>query len=111
MASTGSHLRIRSYGENVLGVILEGDSRKPEPIHFRVYFPGGDVDVVRCDNGENWIHIRVNRKGDGHDPDRVFGRLVDARMDCLEKPHHGDVGALAREDLWHLAVRIQHVKE
>lgn len=42
---TGGHLKIRSMGENALGVTLEGNPNKPEPIHFRVCSPGGDVET------------------------------------------------------------------
>ena len=43
----GSHLKIKKMGDAVLGVRLEGNPEKPEPIHFRVVLPFGDVDIVR----------------------------------------------------------------
>lgn len=104
---TGKHLKVREMGDNVMGVTLEGNPKKPEPIHFRVEFPGGDVDVVRCDDGSQWVHVRVNKKADGYDPDREFGSIVDARIDCLATPHRGLVGDLGRADVNHIAVRIQ----
>ena len=110
--ATGSHLKIMSMGDNVMGVELLGDPKRPEPIHFRVMFPGGDIDIVRTTDNEYWAHIRVNRKADGWDPDRQMGRLVDARLDSLSK-HASEMnpGDFADPDLYHLAVRIQPISE
>ena len=46
---TGKHLKIKKMGDAVLGVKLEGNPQKPEPIYFRVVLPFGDVDIARCD--------------------------------------------------------------
>lgn len=110
MAKTGAHLRIESMGDNVLGVKLFGDAKKPEPIHFRVEIPHGDVDIVRLDNGDYWVHVRTNKPEDGETPDvtdRGFGKIVDARLDILGK-HAGeiDVGDFNNELLYHVAVRL-----
>ena len=86
MASTGKHLKLRSMGDNAIGVELEGNPNKPEPIHFRVMFPGGDVDIVRTTDNDYWVHLRVDRPQDGSDPERIdWGRIVDARVDSLKQ--------------------------
>jgi hypothetical protein len=105
---TGGHLSIVSMGDSVLGVRLEGNPKKPEPPYFRVTFPGGDVSVERCTNGDNWIHIRVNRKDDGDDPERQFARIVDARLDCHDgkAAHKRNLGDFKNESLYHVAVRV-----
>ena len=105
--TTGKHLKIKSMGEKVLGVTLEGDKSKPEPIHFRVVFPFGDVDVVRCTNGEYWIHTRVNKANDGNRPDRTMGKFIDARLDIIGK-HASDTdeGDFNDPDMFHCAVKV-----
>ena len=81
---TGSHLKIKEMGDKVLGVELKGNPQEPEPIYFRVVFPYGDVDIVQCDNGEYWVHIRTNNQKDGDNPDRKFGKFVNARIDLID---------------------------
>lgn len=109
---TGAHLKIQRRGDNALGVDLEGDPRKPEPIHFRVSFPGGDVDVVRCDNGDYWVHVHVERPGRTSDAEGPYAKLADARLD-IEGRHTSDVnvGDFADPNLYHLAVRVTADKE
>ena len=107
MAGNGAHLRIRSLGEEVLGVELEGNPAKPEPMHFRVMFPGGDVDVVRCADDTYWVHVRVDHPDHKNNPEERSARLVAARLDVHGKPaHKADVGDFADPDLYHLAVRV-----
>ena len=109
----GQHLKVQDMGTDVRGVKLKGDRRNPEPIHFRVMFPGGDVDIVRTTDDDYWIHIRVNHKDDGADPDRVLdAKITDARLDLLSKPvQQVDVGDFNDPSLYHLAVRITRDKD
>ena len=94
-------------GDNVLGVRLEGNPRKPEPDYFRVTFPGGDVDITRTTDNEYWIHVRVNRPADGDSPDREMARFVDARLDIQGKhATESDLGDFDHPDLYHVAVRV-----
>jgi len=104
---TGGHLKIRSMGDNVLGVVLEGNPKKPEPIHFRIVLPFGDVDVTRTTDNDYWIHTRINRPNDGDFPDRKFGKFTDARIDIIGK-HAADCdpGDFKHPDMYHQAVRI-----
>lgn len=105
----GKHLKIVSMGDDVKGVKLLGDKKKPEDIHFRVVFPGGDVDIVRTNNDDYWIHIRVDRPEDGANPDRpvMDARITDARLDLFDKAtSQVDVGDFNDPSLYHLAVRI-----
>jgi len=101
-------LKVTDMGEDVQGVTLNGDRRDPEPIHFRVVLPFGDVDVVRTTDDEYWIHVRVNRPTDRHHVEgRSVGRITDARVDATDR-HGGelDPGVLADPALHHLAVRV-----
>lgn len=106
---TGQHLKIRSMGEHVLGVQLEGNPKKPEPIHFRVVLPFGDVDIVRTTDNDYWVHVRCNHQNHGmFVPDEdITGKFVDARIDLLSKhaseTNKGDFG---HKDMYHMAVRI-----
>lgn len=104
---TGKHLKIKKYGDAVLGVKLEGNPRKPEPIHFRVYLPFGDVDITRTTVDDYWVHIRCNKSNDGYDPYRNFGKFTDARIDILDKhASETDAGDFNNPNVYHVAVRI-----
>lgn len=112
--ATGSHLKIVPMGTKVLGVRLTGNPAKPEPIHFRVMFPGGDVDIVRNGKGDNWIHVRVDKEGYGMfmPGEDIPASIVDARLDCMnESTSNLSVGDFNRPDLYHLAVRIKTERE
>lgn len=105
---TGKHLRIKPMGDNVLGVKLEGDKSKPEPIHFRVCFPGGDVDIVRTSDNQYWVHVHVDKEADLHGPHETTGKIVDARLDIRGKhANETDCGDFNNPDLYHLAVKIE----
>jgi hypothetical protein len=110
MAATGSHLKLQSMGDNVVGVHLEGNPRRPEPVHFRVCFPGGDIDLVRTTDGLGyWVHVRINHpeRGD-RDPEDVMGQVSHARLDLLSKhTRDADVGDFGSPDLYHLAVLVK----
>lgn len=109
MSATGSHLRIQAFGDNVLGVRLEGNPRKPEPGEFRVAFPGGDVAISRCTDGSYWVHVARNRadQTDGLCSYGQVGALTDARID-IDGRHTSElnVGDFANPDTYHVAVRI-----
>jgi len=94
-------------GDNVLGVTLEGNPKKPEPIHFRVVLPFGDVDIVRTTDNNYWVHVRTNRPDNGGDPHRVFGIFTNARLDIIGKhAAETDTGDFKDPNLYHCAVRI-----
>jgi hypothetical protein len=100
---------VTSGGDDVQQVVLEGDPKKcPEPVHFRVVLPWGDVDVARCDDDAYWIHFRVNRPGDSTDDgERPNGAVLDARIDVHDRPASAiDPGLLDDPGLYHLAVRL-----
>lgn len=106
---TGQHLKIKSMGDNVSGVELKGDPKQPEPIHFRVTIPFGDVDIVRTTDNEYWVHVRCNNSKDGmFVPDETqTGKFVDGRIDIHGKhATECDQGDFGHEDMYHMAVRI-----
>ncbi len=58
---------------------LLGDPNiKPEKPHTIVGFPGGDVEIARCEDGRYWVHVAV------HDisPENRAGTITDARIDA-----------------------------
>ncbi len=101
-------LEVKHFGDEVQGIRLYGDPRSPEPESVRVAFPGGDVEVVRCEDGSYWVHVRVDSEEDVKaESAGVAGRLVDARLDVRGK-HAADcdAGDFANPGLYHLAVRV-----
>lgn len=101
-------LKIVDFGTDVQGVELKGDRKNPEPMHFRVKFPGGDVEVVRTTDEDYWVHVRVNKPDHTVDTDDPTGKIVDARLDILGK-HASEtkVGDFDNPKLYHLAVRVE----
>lgn len=58
---------------------LLGDPEvRPEKPYTIITFPGGSVEIARCEDGRYWIHAAV--RGDDAEG-RAPGRIVDARMD------------------------------
>ena len=105
---TGNHLKIKSFGTNALGVVLEGNPEKPEPIHFRISLPFGDVDIARCSDNTYWVHVRTDNENDGsHIPGDALGKFIDARIDLTSRHSSGcDAGDFTHPDMYHLAVKI-----
>ena len=101
-------MKVVLMGDEVQGVRLKGDPKNPEPTYFRVAFPGGDVDVVRTEDGDYWVHVRVNdRQSAAFGEDVRLGKLVDARLDVRSKHvSETDVGDFKHPELYHLAVRV-----
>lgn len=106
---TGQHLKIKSMGQTVLGVKLEGNPKKPEPIHFRVVLPFGDVDIVRTTVNDYWVHIRVNHEETSFfvPGESIEGQFIDGRIDLTSKHSTDcDKGNFGHPDMNHMAVRI-----
>lgn len=101
-------LKVEHMGTAAQGIRLHGDKRNPEPDHVRIVFPGGDVEVVRTEGGDYWVHVRVDGEQDViAESAAAVGRLVDARLDVRGKcASTCDAGDFANPDLYHLAVRI-----
>lgn len=96
-------------GEKVLGVRLEGNPKKPEPEHFRIVFPGGDMEVARTTDNDYWIHVRVNHPDHGMfvKGEDVPGKILNARLDLTDRNTvDADVGDFNNPALYHLAVRV-----
>ncbi len=100
-------LKVERMGTEVQGVRLKGDPRSPEPTHFRVQLPGGDVDIVRCDDGSYWVHVRVDGTEEERSLSVPVGGIIDARLDIRGKHASDvDVGDFADPKLYHVALRV-----
>lgn len=98
-------------GTSVATCEVFGDpQRQPEPEELRIYFPGGEVSLVRCMDGSYWAH--VTRHEPQHDDDeRPAGRLVDARIDVRDMhASETDAGDFANPKTYHVAVKIEAVR-
>lgn len=110
---TGKHLKIKKMGDSVLGVKLEGNPEKPEPIHFRITLPFGDVDIARCSDDTYWVHVRVEKEDDGmHIPGEITGKFIDARLDIHGKhANECNAGDFKDPKLYHVAVKLGPARE
>ena len=106
--ATGSHLKVKSMGDAVLGVKLNGTTKTPEPESFRVVFPGGSVDITRCDDNSYWVHIARNIEDRCIGQDHIQpGYMIDGRVD-IEGQHSGHELANKIDDpmVEHVAIRV-----
>ena len=83
---------------------LYGDkSRAIEPAQHIIIFPGGSVEVSRCEDGTYWAHIARNRE-DQHPPDKV-GVFLSGRMDS-DGPDATRPVPIDDTGVYHVAIRI-----
>lgn len=108
-------LKTKHAGTDAQEVVIGGDPRYgAEPTHFRVRFPGGELELCRTPDDEYWVHVYVNTpEREGWDERAIMGRLSDIRFDHPEK-HASDtakelaaaVDLLPLEEMYHMAVRV-----
>lgn len=107
-------LSVRQASGQVQEVILRGDRRDPEPLHFRVRFPGGEFEITRTTDDDYWIHVYVNTEGrEGWNAAAVLGQMTEIRFDEMAEaaPEARDeikdaVNLLPLADVYHMAVRV-----
>lgn len=89
-------------------ITLHGDKRlKTESAQHIINFPGGSVEVSRCEDGTYWAHIARNR-ANNHPPDDV-GTFLDGRMDSDGPEANGPI-PIEDAGVYHVAVRIGMAK-
>lgn len=95
-------------GSDAYVIHVYGDkTTQLEPTEHRIHFPGGYIGVTRTTKNEYWVHIGVHTSFDGCE-ENLPGRLVDARIDLLDKPtHEADLGDLNNSNLEHLAILVK----
>ena len=85
-------------------ITLLGDAKRPEPAQHIIEFPGGAVEVSRCEDGTYWAHIIVNRREAIPDCDGLksrIGEVVASRVDWgkgvvgLDEPVEGEIEQIA----------------
>jgi len=85
---------------------LFGDqTKKIESAQHIIEFPGGAVEIARCDDGSYWAHIIVNRgfsDGDCEGMSSARGEIVGGRIDCAA----GVIDIPGADSLTQIAVRI-----
>jgi hypothetical protein len=105
-------IQVENFGTDAVGLVITGDPKNQEPNHFRIAFPGGDVEVTRARDGENadyWVHVRVNKPDTPmFVPDETLpARITDARLDIIDKAtSKADKGDFDNPNLYHFAVRV-----
>ena len=91
-------------------------TKKLEPEHHRIEFPGGHICVDRTTDGEYWAHIRINtdETNDYEIQSALRGQFVDSRVDYtheeyMRRFHDMDepIGQIENvEKAQHIAVRL-----
>ena len=82
---------------------LLGDKKQQvESAQHVIEFPGGAIELSRCENGDYWAHIEINRDYANSDcKGRVskLGEIVGGRIDCangvLEIPNLENITQIA----------------
>jgi len=92
---------------------LYGDKSKViESSQHIIEFPGGAVEVARCEDGSYWAHIIVNRgfgDGDGDGLTSAKGTIMETRVD-YEDPNTGVLSISPPKPFTQVAVRIMPKK-
>lgn len=96
-------------GSETATIEITGNIKACEPEMVRIMFPGGDVEVTRARDGEDadyWVHIRVNRPGDGSgiDGETEQAKIIDARID-IHGENHKAVD-FKHPETYHVAMRV-----
>jgi hypothetical protein len=90
--------------------ILGDKTKKTESAQHIIEFPGGAIELSRCENGDYWAHIILNRVQSIDDCDglnQCTADVVDSRMD-YEWPADPNVIPIPnKEHLHQIAVRIR----
>lgn len=93
--------------------ILKGDKAKPEAAEHIIEFPGGAIEVARCEDGTYWAHIIVNRDYALEDmmpgTRGRLGEVVDSRVDWEGRGAQAIPGLPDGAALTQVAVRIRPV--
>lgn len=91
-----------SHSTHAVNVIFEGDKRNPEPPTGVITFPGGHVEVSRCENGDYWAHVFVvNPKN-----------ITESRIDYGNNENaykYGIPRVPAADDIQHIAIRVSNI--
>lgn len=84
-----------THSQNAVQVTFKGDKRNPEPETGVITFPGGHVEVSRCQDGTYWAHIATVAG-----VNIVEGRIDrEGRVDAVREME--DAGAIT-----HIAIRV-----
>ena len=98
---------MRKLGSNCSGVVLKGSKSKPEHAEFRVEFPGGQVCINRCSDGEYWVLLSLTDAETGES----CGSVSDARVDIRKAGStEGSVGDLSHPDLISFGCRVRRAE-
>jgi len=94
-------------GTSVAVCEVFGDpKRQPEPEELRIAFPGGELSLIRTDDGSYWVHVLKHEDQDGVSG-RADGEFRDARIDVRSKhASDTDAGDFAHPETYHVAVRV-----
>jgi hypothetical protein len=95
--------------------VLSGDKRKKaEPAQHVIEFPGGAVEVSRCEDGSYWAHIIINRDPLYSGPHKgrasAHGEVVGSRINWHERRLEGIPSIPDDANLTQIAVRIMPVR-
>ena len=103
---TGQHLKIKNFGDNVMGVELFGDKKRPEPATFLVKTPTGIVEISRCTDGSFWFHIATLKNNETGEKNQ--SHFIDARIDRInEHTSKVNLGDFGKDDVYHIAVKAK----
>lgn len=66
-----------SHSQQATTILVKGDKRQPEPIHTIIIFPGGQIELTRCsDNEQYWVHVHLNEDTEITDSRQAYNHDV-----------------------------------
>ncbi len=79
-----------------------------EPPELHIHYPGGELSVTRCTNGDYWVHVDLtgNEKDSGNRA--RIGQVVDACINCADViVTEMNTGDLNNPTLQHFGINIR----
>lgn len=100
--SENNRAKIGGYTE-----LLGNPAVRREKPYTIIGFPGGDVEISRCEDGTYWVHVAVRRDEITGENATVIGARIDAHGRYSDEANAALRDELARGGVNHIAFRIQ----
>ncbi len=97
------------HSDDACTVIFKGDKLKEaEPRYGIIKFPGGHVEVTRCDDDTYWAHISiVNDTGDYSKNGKIVQSRFDYDYETAQRIDKNVIPIPEEQGIQHMAIRIK----
>ncbi len=79
---------------------------KPEKPYTIIGFPGGGVEIARCEDGRYWVHVAVHERTPEDPAGTITGARIDADGRYTDEANELLQGEVAKGDITHIAFLV-----